>query len=113
MKRAGQDCCTSGRCHPDMSGLDPARNDPATSPPTPHRTTAMPEADHPHNVGGDDTRAMTYDDLAKARNISRDSAIRLAQRRGWRQGRTNDGLVLVDAPVDALRRQDDAGGDGG
>jgi len=71
----------------------------------------MTEPDHPHDVGGDDTRALTYDDIAKARGISRESAIRLAQRRGWRQERTNDGQALVYVPVEALTHQDDVGSD--
>src|SRR4051794_8397816 len=32
----------------------------------------MPEADHPRDVGGDDTHAMTYNDSAKARRIRRE-----------------------------------------
>lgn len=52
---------------------------------------------------------MSYADLARARGISRASATRLAQRRGWERRVGNDGLTKVAVPAgEELPTQHDA-----
>ena len=58
---------------------------------------------------GDDTGDnawCTYGELAKARNIERRAAVRLAQRRRWRRQAGNDGLARVLVPRDWLKPAD-------
>lgn len=60
---------------------------------------------------GDDTsdgQWVTYGELAKARNIERRAAVRLAQRRRWRRQAGNDGLARVLVPPDWLKPVDRA-----
>src|SRR5271166_4294999 len=49
-----------------------------------------------------DGRWLTYDELAKARRISRTSAERLVLRNRWRRQRGNDRTVRVLVPLDHL-----------
>jgi hypothetical protein len=49
---------------------------------------------------------VTYGELAKARNIERRAAVRLAQRRRWRRQAGNDGLARVLVPHDWLKPTD-------
>src|SRR5215204_3639735 len=67
--------------------------------PTPHGW------DHPTPTGGpmpDDTRWMTYDELAKALGIGGDSAPNLVRRKRWPRRPGNDGLARVGVPVEHL-----------
>ena len=48
----------------------------------------------------DDTRSMTYADIAAARGISADSTERLVRRRRWPKQLGNDGTVRVLVPAD-------------
>ena len=50
----------------------------------------------------DDGRWMSYDALAKLRDISRIGAVRLVQRKKWRRQAGNDGKALVLVPHDQL-----------
>jgi hypothetical protein len=45
-----------------------------------------------------DTRWLSYSDLAEARGISRESAIRMARRRRWPKREGNDGTIRVAVP---------------
>ncbi|MBV8588852.1 MAG: hypothetical protein JO212_02105, partial [Acetobacteraceae bacterium] len=54
----------------------------------------------------EETRWVNYDDLADARGISRESAIRMARRKRWPRKKLNDGGVMVAAPVTALVREE-------
>ena len=67
---------------------------------TPRRSLTTPV------VTGDDSRWMTFAELAKARGISRVSAERLVRRHKWRRQPGNDGRVLVLVPVEALAPDD-------
>lgn len=49
-----------------------------------------------------DTRWLSYGELADARGISRESAIRIARRRGWPRRTGNDGTVRVAVPRSVL-----------
>lgn len=51
---------------------------------------------------GGDVRSLSYDEIAEARGISRTSAIRLVQRKGWRRQPGNDGTVRVMVPPTEL-----------
>lgn len=51
----------------------------------------------------DDSRWMTYAELAMARGIKEPAAVRLVQRRGWERQPGNDGAVRVAVPVPELR----------
>jgi hypothetical protein len=48
---------------------------------------------------GDDGRWMTYDELAEARGIDRQSARRMANRSRWRRQKDNRGVVRVYVPL--------------
>ena len=50
----------------------------------------------------DDTRWMTYDELAKALGIGGDSAPNLVRRKRWPRRPGNDGLARVGVPVEHL-----------
>jgi hypothetical protein len=50
----------------------------------------------------DDTRWMTYDELAKALGIGGDSARNLVRRKRWSRRPGNDGLARVGVPVEHL-----------
>ena len=52
---------------------------------------------------GDDSRWMTYAELAQARGIKEPAAVRLVQRRGWERHQGNDGSARVAVPVAELR----------
>src|SRR5437764_15330640 len=45
-----------------------------------------------------DTRWLSYSDLAEARGISRESAIRMTRRRRWPKREGNDGTIRVAVP---------------
>ena len=47
---------------------------------------------------------MTYGELARARGIDRQSAVKLVRRQRWRRQRGNHGEVLIFVPVDGLSR---------
>jgi len=51
-------------------------------------------------IRGDDRRSMTYAEIAAARGISADSAVRLVRRKRWVKQAGNDGTVRVLVPVD-------------
>ena len=51
----------------------------------------------------DATRALTYDELADARGITKKAAQTLARRRRWERRKGNDGRVRVMVPTDELR----------
>jgi hypothetical protein len=51
---------------------------------------------------------VTYGELAKARNIERRAAVRLAQRHRWRRQAGNDGLTRALVPPDWLKPVDRA-----
>ena len=51
----------------------------------------------------DDSRWMTYAELAMARGIKEPAAVRLVQRRGWERQPGNDGAIRVAVPVPELR----------
>ncbi len=82
---------------------------------------SVPLQDARDNPGDDtsDGQWVTYGELAKARNIERRAAVRLAQRRRWRRQAGNDGLTRVLVPPDWLKpvdrardvTRDDAGDD--
>jgi hypothetical protein len=75
---------------------------------------ASPAADHPPVVTGDDSRWMTFAELAAARGIGRVSAERLVRRHKWRRQPGNDGRVRVLVPSGELRanpRKTDRGDD--
>ncbi len=57
---------------------------------------------------GDGTRWMLYSELAKARNISKASATRLAFRKGWPRRTGNDGQARVAVPSAAQVPTSDA-----
>jgi len=46
-----------------------------------------------------ETRWLTYAELAAARGISRNSAVRVAKRRNWPRRKGNDGSARVAVPV--------------
>ena len=61
---------------------------------------------------GDDGRWMTYDELAEARGIDRQSARRMANRSRWRRQKDNRGTVRVYVPLEQAvpaRRHSSAG----
>jgi predicted RNase H-like nuclease (RuvC/YqgF family) len=61
---------------------------------------------------GDDGRWMTYDELAEARGIDRQSARRMANRSHWRRQKDNRGTVRVYVPIEQAiraRRHSSAG----
>ena len=63
------------------------------------------------DVGGDDGGGvwMTYREIAAARGIKPEAAVRLVQRRKWpKQERSNDGLAHVLVPPDWIRPADGA-----
>lgn len=49
-----------------------------------------------------DTRLMTYDEIAEACGISRESARQLVMRRRWRKEKGNDGRARVEVPIEKL-----------
>jgi hypothetical protein len=51
-----------------------------------------------------DTRWVSYTELAKARGISRESAIRIARRRKWPKREGNDGTIRVAVPLTDLTK---------
>jgi hypothetical protein len=65
-----------------------------------------------HRDGPEDSRWVTYDQLAEARRTSRASAIRQARRRKWRRQRDNRGNVTVLVPEDELQPSPDGPPDG-
>jgi hypothetical protein len=61
------------------------------------------------DITGDDAGVwMSYDELAKARDIQRDGARRLAQRHRWRRHAGNDGRARVLVPHEWLAEGDKA-----
>ena len=58
-----------------------------------------------HDVRGDsqETRWMTYAELAQARGIKEPAAVRLVQRRGWERHTGNDGSARIAVPLPELR----------
>ena len=52
------------------------------------------------DAAGDDGRWMTYDELAEARGIDRQSARRMANRTRWRRQKDNRGVVRVFVPLE-------------
>jgi hypothetical protein len=59
----------------------------------------------------DDTeecRWVTYDQVAEARGIGKQSAVRLVRRRGWRRGKDNRGNVTALVPVSELQPSPDS-----
>jgi hypothetical protein len=62
--------------------------------------------------GPEDSRWVTYDQLAEARETSRASAIRQARRKKWRRQRDNRGNVTVLVPADELQPSPDGPPDG-
>jgi hypothetical protein len=50
-------------------------------------------------IPGDDRRSMTYAEIAAARGISADSAVRLVRRKRWSKQAGNDGTVRVLVPA--------------
>jgi hypothetical protein len=50
-----------------------------------------------------ETKAMTYAQLAKSRHTKTASAKKLAQEQGWARHIGDDGLALVDFPVEFLK----------
>ena len=52
---------------------------------------------------GDDTRWMTYAELAQVRGIREPGAVRLVQRRKWERHKGNDGSTRVAVPLSELR----------
>lgn len=48
------------------------------------------------------SRAMTYDEIAAALGIARDSARRLVRRKGWSRKPGNDGTTRILVPLDEL-----------
>jgi uncharacterized protein YdbL (DUF1318 family) len=54
------------------------------------------------NGSTDETRWMSYSELANAQGISKASAARLASRRSWMRQADNDGTVRVAVPVAEL-----------
>ena len=67
------------------------------------QTIAMDATDNPPIVAGDDSRWMTFAELAKARGISRLSAERLVRRHKWRRQPGNDGRTRVLVPSGSLK----------
>lgn len=65
-----------------------------------------------HRDGPEDSRWVTYDQLAEARRTSRASAIRQARRKKWRRQRDNRGNVTVLVPADELQPSPDSPPDG-
>ena len=65
-----------------------------------------------HADGPEDSRWVTYDQLAEARGTSRASAIRQARRKRWRRQRDNRGNVTVLVPADELQPSPDSPADG-
>lgn len=51
----------------------------------------------------DDSRWMTYAELAEARGIKEPAAIRLVQRRRWERQAGNDGAARIAVPLSELR----------
>ncbi len=51
-----------------------------------------------------DGRWMSYGELARARGIDRQSAVKLVRRQGWRRQLGNHGEVRVYVPIDGLTR---------
>jgi chromosome segregation ATPase len=54
---------------------------------------------------GEDGRWLTYDELAKARGIDRQSARRMANRSRWRRQKDNHGVVRIYVPMAQAIRQ--------
>lgn len=57
--------------------------------------------------GTEDTRWMSYSELAEARGIDRPSVIRIARRRRWQKQKGNDGTIRIAVPrafLDAKRQ---------
>jgi hypothetical protein len=50
-------------------------------------------------IPGDDRRSMTYTEIAAARGISPESAVRLVRRKHWQKQAGNDGTVRVLVPA--------------
>jgi hypothetical protein len=55
---------------------------------------------------GEDGRWLTYDELAEARGIDRQSARRMANRSHWRRQKDNSGIVRVCVPLAHAARRD-------
>jgi hypothetical protein len=60
-----------------------------------------------------DTRWLSYDELAEARGIDRQSANRLVARKGWLRRKTNEGKVRIEVPAAYLLSAPDKSGDNG
>ena len=56
----------------------------------------------------DDTRSLSYAELADALGIKVPSARKLAQRKRWQRTLANDGTARVTVPVEALERPTDS-----
>jgi hypothetical protein len=54
---------------------------------------------------GEAGRWLTYDELAKARGIDKQSAVKLVLRRQWRRQKDNRGTVRAYVPVDEVEAQ--------
>jgi hypothetical protein len=67
---------------------------------------ASPQPDNPPIVTPDDSRWMTFAELAGARGISKAAAERLVRRHKWRRQPGNDGRVLVLVPAEATAPDD-------
>ena len=67
----------------------------------------------PHTTTDDlaDARWMTFAELAVARGISKDSAMALVRRKGWRRQRDNTGSVMALVPTDGPTRRRAASGE--
>ena len=63
----------------------------------------MPVGGDSRGDNGDDSRWMTYAELAQARGIKEPAAVRLVQRRGWERQPGNDGTARIAVPVSELR----------
>lgn len=63
----------------------------------------MPVGSDRRGDDGDDSRWMTYAELAQARGIKEPAAVRLVQRRGWERQPGNDGAARIAVPVSELR----------
>jgi hypothetical protein len=66
---------------------------------------ARPQPNRPPDT--DDARWVSFAELAKIRGISKDSAIALVRRRGWRRQRDNQGHVIALVPSASLTHEAD------
>jgi hypothetical protein len=56
------------------------------------------------------TRWLSYDEIAAARGIDRESAVRWSRRKRWPRREANDGTVRLAVPEGILRRASNRGG---